>query len=65
MPGCFISGGGLSRREAFNLQQSSVDLLHSWELLWDEALLRNTQDLPCIFELDPPKSLQQSMDVNE
>lgn len=48
---------GLSRREAFNLQQSSADLLRSQELLWDEALLRNTQALPCIFELAPPKSL--------
>ena len=64
MPGCLISGGGLSKRGAFNLQRSSADLLHSQELLWDEVPLRNTQDLPCIFELAPPKSLQQSLDVS-
>lgn len=58
MPGCLISGGGLSRREAFNLQQSNADLLHIQELLWDKVLLRNTQDLPCILELAPPKSLR-------
>lgn len=59
-----LSGGEISRREAFNLQQSSANLFPSQELLWDEAPLRNTQDLPCIFELAPPKILQQSLDVN-